>query len=88
MRVDGHDGMILAGKTQNTRRKHVPVPLCPPQIPQRLGRKPRNPRGEAGTNSLSHSTDEDRIKIDITETGCVIRDLFNDTFSVTVTQIT
>jgi hypothetical protein len=40
---------IGRGKLNNAREKPVPVPLCPPQIPNELtGREPGHPRWEAG----------------------------------------
>jgi hypothetical protein len=33
MRVEICDGMVLIGKTEELRKKLVPLPLCPPQIP-------------------------------------------------------
>jgi hypothetical protein len=46
---DGEIGGMMIGKgNQSTRRKPVPVPLCPPQIPHDLIRcEPGPPRWEA-----------------------------------------
>jgi hypothetical protein len=42
--------MALTGKTEELEEKPVPVPYCPPQIPQGIhGERP-------ATNRLSHST--------------------------------
>jgi hypothetical protein len=42
-------GMIIGKGNRSTRRKPVPVPLCPPQIPHDLTeREPGPPRWEAG----------------------------------------
>ena len=40
--------MILTGKTEVLGEKHVPLPLCPPQIPRGLASvlKPGGPRLE------------------------------------------
>jgi hypothetical protein len=41
-------GMMIERGNRSTRRKLVPVPLCPPQIPHDLtGSEPRPPRWEA-----------------------------------------
>jgi hypothetical protein len=31
MSMESHGGMLLTGENRRTRRKSVPVPLCPPQ---------------------------------------------------------
>jgi hypothetical protein len=36
MSVESHTGMILTRKTDEFGENPVPVPLCPPQIPQGL----------------------------------------------------
>jgi hypothetical protein len=45
---DGEIGGMIIGKgNRSTRRKPVPVPFCPPQIPHALpGREPGPPRWE------------------------------------------
>jgi hypothetical protein len=46
---DGESGGMMIGRgNRSTRRKPVPVPLCPPQIPHDLtGRELGPPRWEA-----------------------------------------
>jgi hypothetical protein len=45
---DGEFGGMIGRGNRSTRRKPVPVPLCPPQIPHDLtGREPGPPRWEA-----------------------------------------
>jgi hypothetical protein len=46
-------GMMIGRGNRSARRKPVPVPLCPPQIPRDLtGRE----LGKPATNSLSYGT--------------------------------
>jgi hypothetical protein len=43
----GEIGGMIGRVNRSTRRKPVPVPLCPPQIPHATGREPGPPRWEA-----------------------------------------
>jgi hypothetical protein len=56
MRMEDHGGMTLTAENRRTRRKPVPVPVCPPQIPRGLTRAlSQDLRGERpATNRLSH----------------------------------
>jgi hypothetical protein len=44
---DGEIGGMSGKGNRSTRRKPVPVPLCPPQTPHVPGREPGPPRWEA-----------------------------------------
>jgi hypothetical protein len=49
----GEIGGMIGRENQSTRRKPVPVPLCPPQNPHALpGREPEPPRWEASDYPL------------------------------------
>jgi hypothetical protein len=49
------DGMMIGRGNRSTRRKPVPVPLCPTQTPHVLPRRePGQPRGKPATNRLSY----------------------------------
>jgi hypothetical protein len=55
---DGEFGrMMICRGNLSTRRKHAPVPLCPPQTPHALpGREPGRRGGKPATNRLSYGT--------------------------------
>jgi len=44
------------GQLKHSREKPIPVPLHPPQIPQKLPFKPRNPWGETHNKVLMYGT--------------------------------
>jgi hypothetical protein len=51
----GADGGMRIGRgNQSSRRKSVPVPLCPPQIPHDLSSNPGRRGGKTASNRLSY----------------------------------
>jgi hypothetical protein len=55
---DGEIGKMMIGRgNRSTRRKHAPVPLCPPQIPHACpDANPGRRGGKPATNRLSYDT--------------------------------
>jgi hypothetical protein len=54
---DGENGGMIGRGNRNTRRKPIPVPLCPPQTPHaRLDANQGRRGGKPATNRLSYDT--------------------------------
>jgi hypothetical protein len=49
-------GMRIGRGKRSTRRKPVPMPLFPPQIPHELGSNPDRCGGKRATNRLGYGT--------------------------------
>jgi hypothetical protein len=53
---DGEIGGMIGRGNRNTRKKPVPVPLCPPQTPRCPDANPGRRGEKPATNRLSYST--------------------------------